>query len=143
MNGRNTEEGRIELEIPVELTEETSQRVIVVPLDEQPHRGSSHFGCDPRSSLSLTALPPITLILTLPLGYPLHQPPIISELRSSYGWLAAEKLKLLENNLLMVWEAEQEMSGEGRVILYDWVEMVRSAGSFLEKLGMMTAGNIL
>lgn len=142
-NGRNAAEGRIELEIPVELAEETSQRVMVVPLDEQPQGDFSHFDCDLQPSLSLTTLPPITLILTIPLDYPLHQPPIISELRSSYGWLAAEKLKLLERNLLRVWEVEHEMSGEGRVILYDWVEMVRSAESCLGKLGMMTAGNIL
>ena len=132
---------RIELEIPVELTEGLSQKVVVIPSDEQAHQDPSR---NPRLPLSLTTLPPITLSLTLPPDYPLRRPPVISSLRATYGWLPAEKLQTLEKALLRVWEAEREQgNGEGRVILYDWVEMVRSAEPCLGALGMMTGGELL
>ena len=140
-----TTEGRIELEIPVELTGELPREVIIVPsnegaLPEDPHRVDS----DPQSPLSLTTLPPITLSLTLPVDYPLRRPPVISGLRAAYGWLPAEKLKLLERTLLSVWEVEREQGGgEGRAILYDWVEMIRTAEACLGTLGMITNGNVL
>lgn len=144
MNGQNTAGGRIELEIPVELVEEPPQKVMVMLLDEQAQQYSPHVDGDIQFPLSLTTLPPISMILTLPLGYPLHRPPIISGLRSGYGWLSAEKLELLERTLLTIWEVEREQNGgEGRVILYDWIEMVRSAESCLGKLGMMRNGDIL
>ena len=144
LNSRNTAEGRIELDISVELTEEPPQKVMIMLLDEQPQQYSSHVGDDIQHPLSLTTLPPISLTLTLPLDYPLHRPPSISELRSSCGWLPAEKLKLLERTLVSVWEVEREQNGgEGRAVLYDWVEMVRSAESCLGKLGMIANGNIL
>lgn len=144
LNGQNKPEGRIELEIPVELAGESPQKAMVMLLDEQPQQCPSQVEGNIQSPLSLATLPPIYLTLTLPLDYPLHRPPIISELRSSCGWLPAEKLKLLERILLGVWEVEREQNGgEGRAILYDWVEMVRSAESCLEKLGMITNGNIL
>ena len=143
-NGWDTVEGRIELDIPVELTEEPPRKVMILPPDEQPKRDPSHVSCNFQSPLPLTTLPSITLLLTLPLGYPLYRPPIISGLRSSYGWLTAEKLKLLERALLSVWEVEwQEGGGEGRAILYDWIEIVRTAECCLEKLGMIRDGNIL
>jgi hypothetical protein len=144
LNGWNTTEARIELEIPVELTDEPPQKVMITLLDEQPQQYASHVDSNIRSSLSLTTLPPIYITLTLPLDYPLHRPPIISGLRSSYGWLPTEKLKLLEGALLNVWEVEREQNGgEGRAILYDWVEVVRSAESCLGKLGMITNGSVL
>jgi hypothetical protein len=143
-NGQNIAEGRIELEIPVELTEEPPRKVMIMPPDEQSQRDSSQVDCDFQSPLPLTTLPPITLIFTLPLEYPLSRPPIISGLRSSYGWLTAEKLKLLERTLLSVWEVEWEQGrGEGRAILYDWVEIVRSAETCLGKLGMIANDIIL
>lgn len=144
LNGQNTTEGQIELEIPVELSEEPPQKVTVMLLDGQPQHCSSHVDGSVKLPLSLTTLPPISLTITLPLDYPLYRPPIISRLRSSYGWLPTEKLKLLERTLLGVWEAEREQNGgEGRGILYDWVELVRSAESFMGKLGMIKNGNIL
>lgn len=143
LNGRNTGEGRIELEIPVELAEEPPQKVTIMLMDGHPQQHSYADG-NIQSPLSLTTLPPISLTLTLPLDYPLHRPPIISGLYSSYGWLPSEKLKLLEGTLLDLWEAEREHNGgEGRGILYDWVEVVRSAESCLGKLGMVTDGGIL
>lgn len=144
MNSRTTTEGRIELEIPIELAEAPPQKVMIMLLDEQLQHRSSHVDGNVQSPLSLTTLPPVSITLNLPSDYPLHRPPVISELRSSYGWLPAEKLKLLETTLLSVWEAEREQNGgEGRAILYDWVEMVRSAESCLGKLGMITNGTIL
>ena len=141
LNGPYTTEGRIDLEIPVELTEELSRKVIVVPSDEQ---ASPRADCNIQPPLSLTTLPPITLSLTLPLDYPLRRPPVISGLHARYGWLPTEKLEKLERTLLSAWEVEQEQgSGEGRAILYDWVEMVRSAEPCLGTLGMMTSGNVL
>ena len=132
---------RIELEIPVELTEGLSWKVVIMPSDEQDHQDPSHDDRDPQLPLSLTTLPPITVSLTLPLDYPLRRPPVISRLHATYGWLSAEKLQTLEKALLNVWEAEREQgSGEGRAILYDWVEMVRSADPCL---GMMTSGELL
>ena len=143
LNGQNTAGGRIELEIPVELAGEPPQKAgMIIILDEQQY--SSHVDGDVQSHLSLTTLPPISITITLPLDYPLRRPPTISGLRSDYGWLPAEKLKLLEGALLSVWEIEREQNGgEGRAILYDWVEVIRSAESCLGKLGMITDGNIL
>jgi len=135
---------RIELEIPVELTEGLSRKVVVMPSDETAHQDPSHADRNPQLSLSLTTLPPVTLSLTLPLDYPLRRPPVISRLHAAYGWLPAEKLQTLEKALLSVWEAEREQSnGEGRAILYDWVEMVRLAEPCLGTLGMMTGGELL
>lgn len=136
LNSQHTAEGRIELEIPVELPEELSWRVTVMHPDEQAQQ-------DPYP-LSVTTLPPVTLSLILPVDYPLHRPPVISELHATYGWLPTDKLKLLERSLLAVWEGEREQGGgEGRAVLYDWIEMVRSAESCLGKLGMVTNENVL
>ena len=144
LNGPYTAEGRIELEIPVELTEELSRKVVVMPSDEQAHQDPSRVDCKIQSSLSLTTLPPITLSLTLPSDYPLHRPPVISGLHAAYSWLPAEKLEVLERILLSIWEVEREQgNGEGRAVLYDWVEMVRSAEPCLGKLGMMTSDNVM
>jgi len=141
LNSRYTTEGRIELEIPVELTEESSRKVMIMPSNEQ---AQPRIDCNLQSPLSLTMLPPITLSLTLPLDYPLRRPPVISGLGATYGWLPTEKLKLLQGSLLGFWEAEWEQGGgEGRVILYDWIEMVRSAEPCLRMLGMVTKENVL
>jgi len=135
--------GRIDLEIPVELTEESSRKVMVMSSDE-PAQQDPRTDCNLQSLLSLTTLPPITLSLTLPSDYPLRRPPVISGHHAAYGWLPAEKLELLERTLLGIWEAEREQGGgEGRAILYDWVEMVRAAETCLRMLGMMTDGNVL
>jgi len=132
---------QIELEIPVELTEGLSRKVVIMPLGEQAHQDPSHGDHDPPLPLSLTTLPPITLSITLPSDYPLRRPPVISRLHATYGWLPAEKLQTLEKALLGVWEAEREQgNGEGRAILYDWVEVVRSAEPCMRMLGMMTSG---
>ena len=137
-------EGWIELEIPVELTEGLSHKVMVMPSDELAHEDPSFADCNLQSPLSLTTLPPITLSLTLPLDYPLRRPPVISRLHAMYGWLPPEKLQTLEKTLLSVWEVERgQGSGEGRAILYDWVEMVRSAESCLGFLGLITSGDVL
>lgn len=144
LNGPCMAEGRIELEIPVELAEELSRTVMIVPSDEQAHQDPPCGNCNPQSPLPLTTLPPIILSLTLPRDYPLHRPPVISGLHATYGWLSAEKLNILERTLLSAWEVEREQSsGEGRAILYDWVEMVRSAEPCLGMLGMMMDGNVL
>lgn len=144
MNGPHAAEGRIELEILVELTEELSRKVVVMPSEEQAQQNPPRADCNLQSPLSLATLPPITLSINLPLDYPLRRPPVISGLDVTYGWLPAENLKLLEKTLLRVWEVEQEQGdGEGRAILYDWVEMVRSAELCLGILGMMTNDNIL
>jgi len=142
-NGSHVTEGQIELEIPVELTEGLSRKVVVMPPDALTQQDSPHPNCNIQSPLSLTTLPPITLFLTLPLGYPLRRPPVISRLHATYGWIPVEKFKLLERTLLRAWEVEQEQDGEGRAILYDWVEMIRSAEAFLGVLGMMTNDNVL
>lgn len=140
LNDPRSDEGRIELAIPVELTEGLSWRVVVMPSDEQDHQ-------DPPQSppLSLATLPPITLSLTLPSDYPLRRPPVISGLYAAYGWLDGEKLQTLEKTLLSVWEVERGRGDgvEGRAMLYDWVEMVRSAEPCLGVLGMVTNGNVL
>ena len=144
MNNQYTVEERIELEIPVELTEASSRKVMIMPSDEQAQQDPFRADYNLQPLLSLTTLPPITLSLILPLDYPLHRPPIVSALHATYGWLPAEKLKLLERSLLSIWEVEREQSGgEGRTILYDWVEMVRSAEHCLGMLGMMTKENVL
>lgn len=144
LSGWGITERRIELEVPVELPEDPPRKVVIIPPDEQSQQDHSHPIHNLQFPFSLTTLPPITLVLTLPLDYPLHRPPIISGLRSSYGWLPAEKLKLLERALQSVWEVEREQGGgEGRAILYDWVEMIRSAEAFLGKLGMVTDDSIL
>ena len=144
MNSQYAAEGRIELEIPVELTEDSSGKVMIMPSDEQAQDDPSRADCNLQSPLSLTTLPPVTLSLTLPLDYPLRRPPIISGLHETYGWLPTEKLKLLEGPLLGVWEAEREKSGgEGRTILYDWIETVRSAEACLGMLGMVINGKVL
>lgn len=45
---------------------------------------------------------------------------------------------------MSVWEVEREQgNGEGRAILYDWVEVVRSGEPCLGMLGMMASGNVL
>jgi hypothetical protein len=143
-NGRNTAGGRIELEIPVELAEGPSRKVMIMPPDGQSQEDSPRVvDYNLQSLLSLTTLPPIILTVTLPLDYPLDRPPIIFGLHSSYGWLPAEKLKLLERTLVRVWEVERERDGEGRAILYDWVETVRSGEICLGKLDMMTNDEIL
>lgn len=135
---------RVELEIPVELTEGLSRKVVLMPSDERARQEPSHADCNPQLSLSLTTLPPITLSLNLPLDYPLRRPPVICRLHATYGWLPAEKLQTLEKALLSIWEAEREQcNGEGRAILYDWVEMVRSAEPCLGMLGTMTNGELL
>jgi len=145
LNGQCTAEGRIELEIPVEITEESHRTVVIMPsLDEQAQQDPSCADYNLQSPLSLTTLPPIILSLTLPLDYPLRRPPVISGLDATYDWLPAEKLKLLERSLLSVWEVEQEQGGgEGRAILYDWIEVVRSAEPCLGILGMVTNENVL
>lgn len=144
LSGPYTTAGRIVLEIPVELTEELSRKVVVAPSDEQTHQGPPRADCSTQPPLSLTTLPPITLSLNLPPDYPLCRPPVISGLHATYGWLPTEKLKMLERILLNVWEVEREQGGgEGRAILYDWVEMVRSAEPCLGMLGMMTSDNVL
>lgn len=144
LNSQYMAGGRIELEIPVEITEESSRKVVIMPLlDEQAQQDPSRTDCNLQSPLSLTTLPPIILSLTLPLDYPLRRPPVISGLHATYGWLPAEKLRLLERSLLNVWEVEQEQSGgEGRAVLYDWIEMVRSAEPCLGMLGMVTNENV-
>jgi len=143
LNSQYAAGGRIDLEIPVEVTEESSQKVMIIPSDEQAQQ-DPRADCNLQSPLSLITLPPITLSLTLPMDYPLRRPPIISGLHEAYGWLPAEKLELLERTLLSVWEVEREQGGgEGRAILYDWVEMVRAADTCLGMLGMMTNGNVL
>lgn len=144
LNSQYTAEGRIVLEIPVEISEESPRKVIVMLSDERVQRNPSHADYDIQSPLSLTTLPPITLFLTLPLDYPLHRPPVISGLHATYDWLSAEKLKLLERSLLSVWEVEREQGGgEGRAILYDWIEVVRSVEPCLGMLGMVTNENVL
>jgi hypothetical protein len=145
LNNQQTAERRIELEIPVEITEESLRKVVIMPLsDEQVQEDPSCADCNPQPPLSLTTLPPIILSLTLPLDYPLRRPPAISGLHATYGWLPEEKLKLLERSLLGVWEVEQEQGGgDGRAILYDWIELVRSAEPSLGVLGMVTNENVL
>ena len=144
LHSQHTAEGRIELEIPVEITEESHRKVVIMPsLDEQAQQDASRADCNLQSPLSLTTLPPIILSLTLPLDYPLYRPPVILGLHATHGWLPAEKLRLLERSLLSIWEVEQEQGGEGRAILYDWIEMVRSAEPCLRMLGMVTNEDVL
>jgi len=120
LNDPHTAEGRIELEVPVELIEELSRKIVVMPSDGHAQQDSSRADCNLQPPLSLTTLPPITLSINLPLDYPLRRPPVISRLDAAYGWLSAEKLKLLERTLLSAWEVERQQSdGEGRAILYD------------------------
>ena len=69
-----TAEGRVEFEIPLELSEEPPREVMIMHPDEQSQRDSSHVDRSFRSPLPLTMLPPITLTLTLPLDYPLCRP---------------------------------------------------------------------
>ena len=115
-----------------------------MPSDEQDQQDPSRADCNIQSALSLATLPPVTLSLFLPPDYPLRRPPVISGLHATYGWLSAEKLKLLERSLLSVWEAEREQGrGEGRAILYDWIELVRTAEPCLGTLGMVENGNVL
>jgi len=117
---------------------------MVMPSNERTLQDPSHPDYNLQPSLSLTTLPPVILSITLPLDYPHRRPPVISGLHATYGWIPAEKLKLLERTLLSVWEVEREQGGgEGRTILYDWVEMVRSAEPCLGMLGMMTNDNVL
>lgn len=144
MNSRHAVERCIELEIPVELAAESPQKVIIIPSDEQVQQDPSRADYNIQSALSLATLPPVTLSLVLPPDYPLRRPPIISRLHAAYGWLPAEKLKLLERSLLNVWEAEREQGGgEGRAILYDWIELVRMAEPCLGTLGMVEDKNVL
>ena len=69
----------------------------------------------------LSSLPPLLLHLILPSGYPLFSPPKIVSLRATHSWFS--RLPDIQETLLKMWQA-----GEG--VLYNWVELIRTAEFF-------------
>jgi len=94
-----------------------------------------------RTVLPLSTLPPLLLTLAIPPEYPIYKPPIIISLHVSYAWVPEVQLKLLDRTLLSIWEDEQKAQGEGRCVLYDWIEMIRSA-EFLDPLGFLDSDTV-
>jgi RWD domain len=89
-----------------------------------------------RTVLSLSTLPPLLFTLIIPVDYPIHRPPIIVSLHARYSWVPRMRLNMLEKSLLSIWKTEQMGQGEGRGVLYDWIETIRSA-EFLDHLGFV------
>jgi E3 ubiquitin-protein ligase RNF14 len=77
--------------------------------------------------LSLSSLPPVFLEIVLPPAYPLHAAPDIVSCHVSGSWVPRSG-RLLEK-LIGLWQP-------GDVILYTWVEWIRSA-EFLVSMNMI------
>ena len=117
-------DGRIKLEIPVDLPEST----VVSVRTEHPMDHATSAGPSTGTSLSLSTLPPILLEISLPPSYPFTAP-LIRATHATYSWLPPNDPKL-RSCLANKWE-----QGEG--VLYTWVEWIRS-GDFLEELKLVS-----
>ncbi|KAI0735402.1 RWD-domain-containing protein [Earliella scabrosa] len=117
-------DGRIKLEIPVDLPEST----VVSVRTEHPMDHATSAGPSTGTSLSLSTLPPILLEISLPPSYPFTAP-LIRATHATYSWLPPNDPNL-RSCLANKWE-----QGEG--VLYTWVEWIRS-GDFLEELNLVS-----
>ncbi|OAA66104.1 RING finger protein [Cordyceps fumosorosea ARSEF 2679] len=95
-----------ELEIPVELAQPLT--VTFPPAGnavEEPHNGQSAAAAPPPAldSLQVSHLPPISILVTLPDGYPESQPPRVA-LKTTLRWLSDETLARLEQDAPRLWE---------------------------------------
>ncbi|PPR01177.1 hypothetical protein CVT24_006053, partial [Panaeolus cyanescens] len=81
--------------------------------------------------ISIDALPPLLLQLTLPPSYPLFKPPEIVSIRAMHTWLP--DVSALHPILLEMWQP-----GDG--ILYTWIEFIRT-GEFLNNLKLLSTAN--
>ncbi|KAI9512666.1 RWD-domain-containing protein [Russula earlei] len=116
---RNASSGILKFEIPVEL--EYPMDVFVTgngSAKQQEHH------------LSMSSLPPILLEIVLPPGYPLRAAPEITSFHVSGSWIPRSG-RLLET-LQVMWQP-------GDVILYTWVEWIRSA-DFLNAMNIIQDG---
>lgn len=121
----------IKLEIPVELS--PAQTITIVPNTEQQQPASHQFHTHAAGPTNpLTALPPFLLALILPPHYPLHAPPRITALTSTYAWFPTSKIRDLHALLTGMWTRDSQG------VLYSWVEFLHS-GDFLDSLGLSSS----
>jgi len=132
---QSDEEEVVKLTVPVELGEGQPKEVTLYDPDA-PDNDST-----PPATISLLTLPPILLSLRLPHGYPVYNPPVITTIQAALPWITKQHLDRLQCVLVDLWEEQNEIQGEGRGILYDWIEMLRSA-AFLENLGFVRGGTL-
>jgi len=118
---RDASNGTLKFEVPVEL--ERPMDVFVTGsgiVESQEHH------------LSLSSLPPVLLEIVLPPAYPLHAAPEIVSFHISGSWIprSGRLLKKLRG----MWQP-------GEVILYAWVECIRSA-DFLNSMNIIQDGTL-
>lgn len=116
---RDASKGVFKFEIPVEL--ENPVDVFVT------RSGTAELQ---EHHLSLMSLPPVLLDIILPPAYPLHSAPEVVSFYVSGSWIPRSG-HLLEK-LLAMWQP-------GEVILYTWVEWIRSA-DFLNSMNILQDG---
>jgi len=116
---RNTSNGILKFEIPVELD---------YPMDVLITGGESSELQE--HHLSLSSLPPVLLELTLPPAYPLRAPPEIVSFYVSGSWIPRSG---------RLWEKLRDMWQPGEVTLFTWVEWIRSA-DFLNSMDIIQDG---
>jgi len=118
---RDPSNGTLKFEVPVEL-----ERPIDVFVTGSGNAESQE------NHLSLSSLPPVLLEIVLPPAYPLHAAPEIVSFHVSGSWIPRSGRLL--NNLQGMWQP-------GEVILYAWVEYIRSA-DFLNSMNIIQDGTL-
>ncbi|KAI0768503.1 RWD-domain-containing protein [Trametes elegans] len=121
-------QGRIRLEVPVELPDATAVSIHSDLLTENGPSSSKAPASPPKTAI-LSTLPPILIDVCIPPSYP-YAPPQIRTVHATHSWLPVARFRLADR-LAEMWEA-----GEG--VLYNWVEWIRS-GDFLDALRISSA----